>query len=105
MRNLDELPMADPGREKDARQLFDFTMSPDEYAAREGHGWYCFSFDDYRYSDQAVETWIQRLGDILFQREGAPTMEELRARYLTENERQEIAERQARQAAHPEDGL
>ncbi len=62
MRNLDELPMADPGREKDARQLFDFTMSPDEYAAREGHGWYCFSFDDYRYSDQAVETWIQRLG-------------------------------------------
>src|SRR5258708_12817184 len=102
MRNLDELPMADPGREKDARQLFDFTMSPDEYAAREGHGWYCFSFDDYRYSDQAIETWIQRLGDILFQREGAPTMEELRSRYPTETQRPAIPKLHTRSPTHPE---
>jgi len=100
MRNIDDLPMADPGREKDARQLFDLAMSPEEYAAREGHGWYCFSFDDYRYSDPAMETWIQRLGDILFQREGAPTLEDLRAKYLTEEEREEIAQRRAREAVN-----
>jgi hypothetical protein len=105
MRNIDEFPMADPGREKDARQLFDFSMSPEEYAAREGHGWYSFSFDDYRYSDPAVQTWIHRLGDILFQREGAPTMEELRAKYLTEEERRAIEQRLAHEAAHPEDGI
>ncbi len=100
MRNIDDLPMADPGRERDAHQLLDLAMSPEEYAAREGHGWYCFSFDDYRYSDPAMETWIQRLGDILFQREGAPTLEDLRAKYLTEEEREEIAQRRAREAVN-----
>src|SRR5258708_35723884 len=103
MRNLDELPMADPGREKDARQLFDFTMSPDEYAAREGHGWYSFSFDDYRYSDPAVQTWIHRLGDILFERDGAPKLQDLRAKYLTEEERRGVERPQAGQGAHTDD--
>lgn len=69
MRNLDDLPLADPGRERDAREWFPIgKMSPEEYAAREGHRWYCFSFDDYRYADPEVDRWIQRLGDILFKR-------------------------------------
>jgi hypothetical protein len=95
MRDISDFPMADPGREKDARELFPLDMSPDEYAARNAHDWYCFSYDDYRYSDPEMERWIQRLGDILFVREGAPTLEELRARYLTDEERQAIARRRA----------
>lgn len=75
--------MADPGRERDAHEWFPLEMSPDEYAAREGHNWYCFSFDDYRYADPKADAWIRRLGDILFRRPGAPTLEELRERYLT----------------------
>jgi hypothetical protein len=93
--DLAELPMADPGREADARRLFPFDLSPDEYAARHGHGWYCFSFDDYRYPDPKVDAWIQRLGDILFRREGAPSLDELRARYLTPDERAAVAVRMA----------
>lgn len=45
-----------------------------------------FSFDDYRYSDNELNAWVHRLGDILFQREGPPTLTELKKRYLTAEE-------------------
>ncbi|HYM59457.1 MAG TPA: hypothetical protein VEZ11_01050, partial [Thermoanaerobaculia bacterium] len=79
----------------DARELFPIAMSPDEYAARHAHQWYCFSFDDYRYSDPGLDRWVQRLGDILFERDGAPSIDELRARYLSEDERRQIADERA----------
>jgi hypothetical protein len=94
MRDIESLPMADPGRERDARELFPFAMSPEEYAARHAHEWYCFSFDDYRYADPVMERWIHRLGDILFRREGAPSVAELRERYLTAAERAAVAARE-----------
>src|SRR5256885_12460891 len=99
MRDLADLPIADPGREADARNLFPFEMAPEEYAARHAHEWYCFSFDDYRYADPAVDRWIQRLGDILFRREGAPPMAELRARHLTYAERPAVEGGEADEAA------
>ena len=95
----DDLPLADPGREADARRMFPLDISPEEYAARHAHEWYCFSFDDFRYRDPAVERWIHRLGDILFRREGAPALDDLRARYLSDKERKAIEERQAEEAA------
>lgn len=93
MREIHKLPMADPGREKAARELFSLDMSPEEYAARHAHNWYCFSFDDYRYSDEHLERWIHKLGDILFRREGAPSLRELREQYLTQEERRVVEER------------
>ena len=93
MRDITDLPPADPGRERDARELFPFDMSPDEYAARHAQDWIAFSFDDYRYSDPAVERWIHRLGDILFQRDGAPSLDELRRKYLTDDERRKVEAR------------
>jgi len=68
MRNVDDLPPAPPDRERDARELFPLDMSPEEYAARHRHEWLCFSFDDYRYADPELDRWIQRLGDIFFNR-------------------------------------
>jgi hypothetical protein len=66
--------------------------SPEEFAGRFAHGILCFSMDGYRYSDAAVDAWIARLGDILFRRNGAPTVGELRERYLTPEERQHAEE-------------
>jgi hypothetical protein len=94
MRNVDDLPMADAGLESSARELFPLDLSPEEYAARYADGWLCFSFDDRRYSDAQLERWIHRLGDILFSRDGAPSLLELRQRYLTEEERNAIAKRE-----------
>ena len=94
MRNRQELPMADPGRERDAREMFPLDMSPEEYAARHAQDWICFSFDDYRYADARLDSWIQRLGDILFRREGAPSLDELRLKYLTPQEREAVEKRE-----------
>ncbi len=86
----DDFPTADPARERDAREMFPRHMTPEEYAARHAHQWYCFSFDDYRYADTELDRWVQRLGDILFQRDGAPTLTQLREQYLSEEERRAI---------------
>ena len=64
---LHELPLAHSRREEDAKELFPYKqMSAEEYAAREGHRWACFSFGEYRYSDTALNEWIHNLDDIFF---------------------------------------
>ena len=85
-----ERPPADAGREEFAKRMVAEGFSPEEYAARFGHGWYCFSFGEVRFSDPAVDAWIQRFNDILFNLNGAPTIAELRAKLLTPKEREEI---------------
>jgi hypothetical protein len=84
--SFDDLPMADPEREKLALDRFRLDMSPDEYAARFGHEFALFSFDEYRYAKPGLTEWVQRLGDIFFGRNGAPTLGELRKRYLSSAE-------------------
>ena len=61
----DDRPRADRGREQVARETFPVNeMSPEEYAARHGVDWASFLFDEFEYSDPALEHWIQRLGKI-----------------------------------------
>jgi hypothetical protein len=81
---------ADSSCEEMAAAMFGQGLSPEEYAARLAHGWYCFSLGDYRYSDPAIDAWMQRLSDILFGFNGAPSVEELRLRFLTPEERLRI---------------
>ena len=85
-REFDALPLADAGREAQALELFRLDMSPDEYAARFGHEFAMFSWDDFRYSRPELTLWIQRLGDIFFKRHDAPSLKELRQRFLTPSE-------------------
>ena len=86
----ESLPLADSGREAAAIELFRMDESPGSYAARAAHAWGSFSFADFRYTDAALTCWIQELGDIVFQRAGAPSIEQLRMRYLSEEERLRI---------------
>ena len=88
------LPLADPGREQDALDRFPMHESPGLYAARNAHLWLCFSFDDVRYRNDALTAWVQELGDIFFQRHGAPSLEQLRLKYLSPEERLAIEEAQ-----------
>ena len=92
--NFEDLPLADPARERHALSLFRLDMTPEEYAARFAHEWVCFSFDERRYSAPGLTAWIQRLGDIFFGRNGAPSLRELRERFLTPTE---IAAAEARE--------
>jgi hypothetical protein len=85
---------ADSAYEEQARRMFALDLTPEEYAARHAHEWLCFSFDEYRFSDERLDAWIQRLGDIFFRRNGAPSLDDLRRRFLTEEERAAIAQRE-----------
>ena len=58
----------------------DLQLPPEEYAARHGQDWACFSFHLYRFRDPAIRTWINRLHEI-FTTEGE--LERCRERYLT----------------------
>jgi hypothetical protein len=58
-------------------------MSPEEYAARHGHGWGVFSFHLYRYRDPALGDWVRRLGEILHD---GREMERCRRRHLSPEE-------------------
>jgi hypothetical protein len=87
-----ERPPADRIRTEMAISLYSKGLSPEEYAARYSHGFYCFSLGECRYEDPSLDAWIQRFSDILFQVNGAPTLDGLRMRHLTDEERQRIAE-------------
>ena len=82
-----ERPAADKGRTEIAAEHFSWGLSADEYAARHSHSWGCFSLDEVKYADPNLDAWIQRLGDIFFRRNDAPTITELRNQYLTPVER------------------
>lgn len=91
-RTRNNFPLADPDEERWVQTEFPIgRMSPEEYAAREAHSILCFSASEQRYRDSDVEAWMARLGDILFKRNGAPSLDELRASHLTNDERARIA--------------
>jgi hypothetical protein len=91
------LPLAHPTLEQSAIELFPLKESPEAYAARNAHRWGSFSFAAYRYSSEDITKWIQRLGDLLFQRHGAPTIAQLRQDYLSPAEIAEIEAAEADQ--------
>lgn len=81
---LHEYPPAPPDRVAEVTTRFPYrTVSAEEYAAREGFRWLCFSFDDYIYPDPQLNEWIHTLGDILFQ----GRLAEMQEKYLTAAER------------------
>lgn len=78
-----------------ARQFFsptDLQMLPEEYAARYGHRWGCFSLHRYRYRDPLLAAWIGRLGEIL-SAEGQ--LERCRQHFLKPDELAEVQKQEA----------
>lgn len=85
---LNEYEKAYPALEKDAMNLFPYkSMTPEEYAAREGHNWGCFSFGSYIYENSEFNEWIHTLDDIFFSKNG---IKHAREKYLTKEEIAEI---------------
>jgi len=87
-----EMPLATVSMEHNALKMMSCGLSSEEYAARQAHNILCFSLDQYRYRDVVLQEWIHSLGAILFQRTGAPNLNDLRAKFLTAEEIQEIQE-------------
>ena len=78
------------------KQMFsqaDLALSPDEYAARQGHRWGCFSFHRYRYRDPVLGAWIRRVGELLFDEN---ELERCRQRFLKPEELAEVRRQEAK---------
>jgi hypothetical protein len=87
--HIAEYPPAPIDRVTEAEKLFPYrSMSPEEYAAREGHNWLCFSFDNYNYSSLELNEWIHTLGDIFFTN---GRLRKAQEKYLTQSELAQIA--------------
>jgi hypothetical protein len=89
-----DIPLATVSMENTVQEMMSCGLSPDEYAARWAHNIYCFSLDQYRYRDVVLQAWIHTLGVILFQKNGAPNLNDLRAKFLTNEEIQKIQEQE-----------
>lgn len=70
----------------------DLALSPEEYAARHGHAWGCFSYHRYRYQDPVLGAWMRRLGEILFNDD---ELERCRQRFLTPAELADVRRSEA----------
>ncbi|BBC26535.1 hypothetical protein ABRG53_4278 [Pseudanabaena sp. ABRG5-3] len=89
-----DMPLATVTMEHVAQEIMSCGISPDEYAARWAHNVYCFSLDQYRYRDVVLQSWIHSLDAILSQKNGAPNLSDLRAKFLTPEEIQEIQDQE-----------
>lgn len=63
--DADQRPLISEEREQRLRDVFPLEMSPEEYAGRHGATILVFSMHQYRYRDPVLQTWLQRLGEIL----------------------------------------
>lgn len=86
-----ERPLAPLEWEAAAREIFPLNLSPEEYAAREGVNWGCFSFADYRYRDEKLDAWLQELGAIFFT---PGRLHECQEALLTPDELRQVRERE-----------
>ena len=75
-----ERPLASEESEARIKDTFPLTVSPEEFAARDGHGWLDFPFSRNRYRDAELDVWVQRVGEILANPE---KLREYRNKYLT----------------------
>lgn len=82
-----ERPLASEETEGRVKDTFPIDMAPEEFAARDGYGWLDFPFARFRYRDQALDQWIQQVGEILRQPD---KLRECQAKYLTPAEMQLI---------------
>jgi len=90
-----DLPLAEPSMEAYARRMMIDGVTADEFAARYAHTIVDFSMDNFSYREPEVEAWVHRLGAILWGRPGMPRLADLRAKYLTDEERRKIVEADA----------
>ena len=85
--DTDERRLATPEYEAFAIEVFHgLTLPPEEFAARHGHEFAMFSFDEYRYRRPGMDEWVAGLAGIFFAPGLGPRLRSLRERYLTPEE-------------------
>jgi hypothetical protein len=94
---MDERPLADPEYERVALSLFRFErfrfhLTAEEFAARFGHEFPLFNFDNFQYRTEGMTEWVDRLAAFFFAPDLPGRLRAAREKYLTS---EEIAEAEA----------
>lgn len=83
---------ADPSREEFAAKWMATGLCAEEWAARNAENILCFSFDEYRYADPALNAFVQEVGRIFFTPGG---VDAARRRFMTDEEIGRAEERES----------
>jgi hypothetical protein len=83
---MDERPLASPEGERHALSLFRVDLSAEEFAARYGHEFATFNFDNYRYQTPGLTEWVDRLAAFFFSPELPRRLRVAREKYLSPDE-------------------
>lgn len=86
----DERPLADSEYEKFALSIFRLELSAEEFAAREGHNFALFNFDNYRYRTPGMTQWVDNLAAYFFAPDLPGRLRAAREKYLSPTEIAEI---------------
>ncbi len=94
---LDQRPFADPEYERVALslfrfELFRFDLTAEEFAARFGHEFPLFNFDNFQYRTAGMTEWVDGLAAFFFAPHLPARLRAAREKYLTP---EEIAEAEA----------
>ena len=81
------LPHASAEMEQHAKEVFPIEIEPEVFAAKDGAGWMNFKFNDFRYSDPELDSWIHAVGKIV---RDPQLLEEVQNKYLSDAEKQEL---------------
>ena len=87
MNDRHKLPQASDEMEAHVKEVFPLEMNPEEFAAKDGAGWLNFTFNDYHFTDEALNNWIHTVGKIIRDPE---RLNEVQHKYLNENELAEM---------------
>lgn len=82
-----DLPMASKDMEAHVKKVFPIDMDPEEFAAKDGAGWLNFTFNDFRFADQALDQWIHAVGKIIRDPE---KLDEVQRKFLNDTELAEM---------------
>ena len=81
------LPQASAEMEAHVKEVFPINIPPEEFAAKDGAGWMDFTFNDFRFKDPELDSWIHAVGKII---RDPVLLEEVQQKYLNNFERSEV---------------
>ncbi|MFC1750084.1 hypothetical protein ACFL2V_14890 [Pseudomonadota bacterium] len=78
------LPHASAEMETHVKEVFPVDIEPEVFAAKDGAGWMDFTFNDFRFTDPELDSWIHAVGKIV---RDPLLLKEVQDKYLSDDER------------------
>ncbi len=84
---IQSLPHASEEMEAHAKAVFPIEVEPELFVAKDGAGWLNFTFNDYRYRDPELDSWIHTVGKII---RDPQLLQEVKEKYQSALDKQDL---------------